>query len=167
MTDSSLSRRGILLGLCASSATFALGCKDCKDGGGTTTADAATTTSAASDTIKVGVVMTLSGPQAGIGKELEQGLMFALENAQMQGGGTKIAIIKKDDRNDPQAGADAAKELIEKEKVNLIIGPSHSHVVLAMRSVMHDNKAILLNPNAGAAALAGPLCSPYIFSPGR
>jgi len=111
--------------------------------------------------------MTLSGPQGGIGKELDQGLSLALEQAGMRAGGKTIELLKRDDKNDPQLGGELAKELVEKEKVDLVVGPSHSHVMLALRNVLHDGKTILLNPNAGASALAGALCSPYIFATGR
>jgi branched-chain amino acid transport system substrate-binding protein len=117
--------------------------------------------------IKVGVILTLSGPQGGIGKELQQGLKLALETVGGRAGGRAIQLVERDDKNDPQAAVEAAKDLIEKEKVDLIIGPSHTHVMLQLRNIIHESKTILLNPNAGASLIAGNLCSPYIFTTGR
>jgi branched-chain amino acid transport system substrate-binding protein len=153
-----LSRRSILAAISAVSAGSLLGCKDgCKgkesDGPSNGTGP-----------LKIGVLLTLSGPQGGLGKELMQGLTLALDRAGMQGGGRKIQLIQKDDKNDAQVGLELAKELIEKEKVDLIIGPSHSHVILSIRGLVHETKTILINPNAGSADVAGALCSPYIIS---
>jgi branched-chain amino acid transport system substrate-binding protein len=109
----------------------------------------------------------MSGPQAVQGRELERGLMLALDFAGMQAGGRKIEIVKQDDKNDAQVGVDIVKAFIDKDKVDLIVGPTHSHVALAIRSLVHDAKTILVNANAGAVQLAGALCSPYIVTVGR
>jgi branched-chain amino acid transport system substrate-binding protein len=119
------------------------------------------------DTIKVGVVLTLSGPQGGIGKELQQGVKLALGAAGMQAAGKKFVLIERDDKNEPSIAVAAVKELIEKENVDLIIGPSHSHIMLAIRNIIHESKTILINPSAGATQIAGAQCSPYIFVTGR
>lgn len=167
-----MSRRGLLQG--AGAGLILVNCKDsCQPSGGSgagpAAADAGGTATATKkrDTVRVGLIMTLSGPQGSIGKDIEQGVMLALEQAGMRAGGKTIEILKRDDKNDPQVGGELAKELVEKEKVDLVIGPSHSHVMLALRNVLHDGKTILLNPNAGASSLAGALCSPYIFTTGR
>jgi branched-chain amino acid transport system substrate-binding protein len=149
MFSSLMSRRQMMAGIGASSALL-LGCKEgCNK---------------SQRPIKVGVLLTLSGPQGGIGAQLEQGLMLALERAGMQLGGRKIEIVRVDDRNDAGAGAAAAKKLIDVDKVDVIVGPSHSHVLLAMRNIIHESKMILINPSAGATQVAGELCSPYIFA---
>lgn len=152
MSSFQISRRGVLAGSCVA----LLSCKDgCGKGGGSAGA------------VKIGVVGTMSGPQAVQGRELERGLMLALEAAGMQAGGRKIEVIKEDDKNDAQVGVEIVKRFIEKDKVDLIVGPTHSHVALAIRSVVHDSKTILVNANAGAVQLAGALCSPYILTVGR
>jgi branched-chain amino acid transport system substrate-binding protein len=134
------------------SAAWLLGCKEgCNKGGG-------------GDTTKIGVILTLSGPQASLGTEVERGLMMALEGAGMAVAGRKLTILRNDDKNDPAVAVAAAKKMIEQDKVDLLIGPSHSHVILALRDVVHNSKTILVNPNAGAVQLAGELCSPYIFA---
>jgi branched-chain amino acid transport system substrate-binding protein len=167
------SRRRVLGGACAAGAAFVLGCKmgcNSSSSGGAGGGAAPTgggNPSGGNRPLKVGVVMTLSGLQGGLGKELDQGLTLALERGGMQGGGRTIELLKRDDKNDAQVGADLAKQLIESDKVDLIVGPSHSHVILAMRNVIHDSKTILINPNAGAALLAGALCSPYIINTSR
>lgn len=164
-----LSRRGLLQG--AGAGLLVANCKDsCQPSGagGGTASDAATAAPLPKrDTIRVGQIMTLSGPQGSIGKDIDQGVNLALEQVGMRAGGKTIEVLKRDDKNDPQLGGELAKELVEKEKVDLVIGPSHSHVMLALRNVLHDGKTILLNPNAGASSLAGALCSSYIFTTGR
>jgi branched-chain amino acid transport system substrate-binding protein len=111
--------------------------------------------------------MTLSGPQGGIGQELLRGLKLALEQVGMKAGNKKIQLIEKDDKNEPQTALALLKELNEKDDVDMVVGPSHSHVVLAIRPAVHETKTILLNPSAGAVPLAGDQCSPYIFVTGR
>jgi branched-chain amino acid transport system substrate-binding protein len=156
-----LTRRSLIQGTLAS-ATL-LNCKGCQRGGGTGTG---TGTGGSSDSIKVGFLATLSGAQGGIGKELQQGLAMYLESVNRTAGGRTIELIERDDKNDPQVAVGIVKELVA-NKVPVIIGPSHSHVMLGIRNVVHESKTILLNPNAGAASVAGAECSPYIFTTGR
>jgi branched-chain amino acid transport system substrate-binding protein len=153
-----LTRRGLLQGTCASA--LLLNCK----GGCDKNGDSPATTA---NSVKVGFLATLSGPQGGIGRELQQGFAICLDGVGRTAGGKKIEVVERDDKNDPELAKRLVKELIDKEKVDLIVGPSHSHVMLAIRDIVHENRMILINPNAGAAALAGPLCSPYIFTTGR
>ena len=123
--------------------------------------------SGGSSALKIGVFGTMSGPQGVQGRELERGLMLALEGAGMEAGGRKIEIIKQDDKNDAHIGVDIVKRFIDVDKVDLIVGPTHSHVALAVRSIVHDAKVIMVNANAGAVQLAGALCSPYVITVGR
>lgn len=167
MRSQGLARRSAFVGILALLAVA--GCNGCKtDKPNPDPSDAAAAgQTATAGPVKIGLVMTLSGPQGKIGKELEQGFMLALSNAGMQAGGRKLQVISNDDKNDPAEGAALAKQLIETEKVDLLVGPSHSNVVMSIRDVVHERKKLLLNPNAGAAPLAASKCSEYIFNTGR
>src|SRR6478752_3969501 len=103
-----LSRRAVFNGLLVTAVLLSAGCKDgCKGGG--------STSGGGGEAIKVGVLMTLSGPQGGIGKELEQGIKLAFEQAGMKIGNKRIDIVEKDDKNDPQTAVALLKELTEKD----------------------------------------------------
>ena len=104
MRSFSISRRNVLAG---GAASLLFGCKDCGKGTGGGGGGGA---------VKVGLVGTMSGPQAVQGRELERGLLLALEGANMQAGGRKIEILKQDDKNDAQTGADIVKKFIEQDK---------------------------------------------------
>ncbi len=90
-------------------------------------------TFAADATIKVGFVSPLTGPLAGFG-ETDPYILTLVRKALAPGvtiGGKRYAvqIINKDTQSDPVRAGQLAKELIESDKVNLMLSTSTPEVV--------------------------------------
>jgi branched-chain amino acid transport system substrate-binding protein len=83
--------------------------------------------------IKVGWIAPFSGNYAWAGEYLLNGAKLAAEEINAKGGvnGVKIDIVYEDDGGDPTKSVNATIKLIEKDKVNIIMGPFNSSCTLA------------------------------------
>ena len=78
-------------------------------------------------------------------------------------GGREIEYVVLDDESEPAKATDNANRLVQRDKVDVLVGTVHSGVVMAMVKVARDTGTLLIIPNAGANAATGPLCAPNIF----
>ncbi len=87
-----------------------------------------------SDTIKVGVLGSLTGPLAIFGTGNLAGATLAFEQANAEGGinGRKLVWLSLDDESSPPKGIAAYKRLTGPEKVFAVFGPSSSAVGQAL-----------------------------------
>jgi branched-chain amino acid transport system substrate-binding protein len=76
----------------------------------------------AQDTVKVGMVMPLTGTLAGAGKQVVAGAMFYMRQHGDTAAGKKIELIVRDDTTVFDVGKRLIQELIVNEKVNIIAG---------------------------------------------
>ncbi|MGH8857106.1 MAG: ABC transporter substrate-binding protein [Polaromonas sp.] len=116
-----------------------------------------------SETIKVGLMLPYTGTFAQLGVAIENGFRLFVQE---QGGalaGKKIEFFKVDDESEPSKGIENANKLVQRDKVDVLIGTVHSGVAMGMAKVARDTKTLLIIPNAGADAITGPLCAPNIF----
>ncbi len=116
-----------------------------------------------SDKIKVGLMLPYTGTFAQLGVAIENGFKLFVQE---QGGalaGKKIEFFKVDDESEPSKGIENANQLVQRDKVDVLIGTVHSGVAMGMAKVAKDNNTLLIIPNAGADAITGPLCAPNIF----
>ncbi|MFZ5587116.1 MAG: ABC transporter substrate-binding protein [Thermodesulfobacteriota bacterium] len=96
----------------------------------------------AADTIKVGVVLPLTGSQAKFGEIEKNSFMLALEEINAAGGvnGKKIELVMEDDTGKPDVGRSAIEKLITQDQVAVITGGYASNVTYAMAPVAQQRK---------------------------
>src|SRR5499427_448514 len=113
--------------------------------------------------IKIGAVLPYTGVYAVLGESITQAmeLVFAKENWTVAG--RKIEMVKEDDEMKPPTGVRKTEKLIDADKVDILTGPVHSGILMAMRDKVHQSKTILLVSNAGADAISRNRCSKWIF----
>ena len=87
--------------------------------------------------IKIGSIAPLTGAIAAFGQEHKNAVSLAVEQVNQQGGllGQTVVVIHEDSQGDPVVGANAAKKLIEQDKVVAIAGPVPSKVGLAVAPI--------------------------------
>ncbi|GAA3849718.1 ABC transporter substrate-binding protein [[Pseudomonas] carboxydohydrogena] len=83
---------------------------------------AAQPAAAAEPTLKVGLVLPLSGPLAGTGTQIDNALRLYLEQNGDTIEGTRIEVIVRDDEGNPDRTRDEVKGLIEEDKVDVLAG---------------------------------------------
>ncbi len=109
-------------------------------------------------TVKVGLLLPLSGPSAELGKALRDAAVLALFDkyasiSDSSEGATRVELITRDTMGSPDGAEKAAKEVIAKG-AKLIIGPLFSSSADAVRSVIKPLKInmITFSNNASIAA---------------
>jgi branched-chain amino acid transport system substrate-binding protein len=118
----------------------------------------------ASDTVKVGVVLPLTGPQAKFGEIEKKSFDLALEEINAAGGinGKKLELVMEDDTGRPEVGRSVVEKLITKDKVVMIGGGYSSSVTFAVAGVCQQNKMPFL-VNTGSADKITTSGWDYIF----
>ena len=128
---------------------------------------ATTWTSAASaaETIKLGVIMPVSGGAAFVGNAVVDGIKLAVDEINAAGGigGKKLEYVVRDSQAKPDVSVAAAKELITSEKVDVLVGPATSGAALAVSEVAKAEKIVNLSPTANASSLTDEKLHKYIF----
>jgi branched-chain amino acid transport system substrate-binding protein len=117
----------------------------------------------AQEKLKVGVVTTLSGPAAVLGQQLRNGLQLSLKNSDGKWGGREVQLFVEDDELKPDVAVSKAKALIDRDKVDFVVGPIFSNILVAIMKPVTDGGAILISPNAGTSNFAGKDCNPNFF----
>ena len=106
----------------------------------------------AADTVKVGIVLPLTGPQAKFGEIEKKSFDLALEEINAAGGinGKKLELVMEDDTGRPDVGRSVVEKLITKDKVVMLGGGYSSSVTFAVAGVCQQNKMPFL-VNTGSA----------------
>lgn len=94
-----------------------------------------------SDSVKIGVVLPLTGPAALYGQQAEEGGRLAAKMINEQGGilkGRQIELVFEDDQSKPENGVNMFNKLINKEQVDAITGGVNSSVSIAAKDVAKD-----------------------------
>lgn len=92
--------------------------------------------------VKLGHVAPMTGPQAHLGKDNENGAVLAVEELNAKGleiGGAKVKfeLLNEDDQSDPKQGTIVAQKLVD-EKVNGIIGHLNSGTTIPASKLYAD-----------------------------
>lgn len=101
----------------------------------------------AAETIKLGIVAPMSGPNARYGAFSLRGAELAVKDINDAGGvnGAKIELFNADSQGTPVEGVSATRRLIDQDGVSFIIGDVSSSVTLAMQPVAEEAEVLLLN----------------------
>ena len=122
------------------------------------------TSAIAQEKVKVGLVLTLSGPAAALGQQARNGFELAVKDLGGKLGGKEAEVIVIDDELKPDVAVTKVKGLLERDKVDFVVGPIFSNVLGAITKPVTDSQTFLISPNAGSSALAGKSCSPFFFA---
>ena len=116
-------------------------------------------TSASAEGVKVGLIYTLSGPPAVLGEQARDGFLLALEDLGGKLGGLDAEVTVVDDELKPDNAVNKAKELVEREDVDFVVGPIFSNILMAIMKPVTDSGTILISSNAGTSNFAGAECN--------
>src|ERR1700716_831553 len=133
-------------------------------GGGATANNGSTGAATSGDTIKVGILHSLSGTMSISEVTVKNSELMAIDEINAAGGvmGKKIQPVIEDGASDWPTFAEKAKKLIQVDKVATVFGGWTSASRKAMLPVFERNKALLYYP----VQYEGLESSPYIFYTG-
>src|SRR5262245_2945801 len=118
---------------------------------------------AAQDKLKIGLLTTLSGPPAVLGQQQRNGFQLAIKQLGGKLGGREVELIVQDDELKPDVAVSKAQGLVERDKVNFVVGPIFSNILGAILKPVTDTGTILISPNAGTSSFAGKDCNANLF----
>lgn len=121
------------------------------------------TTAFAAGTIKVGAILSVTGPASFLGAPEAKTLEMMVADINAKGGinGNKVELIIKDSGASPEKAVSFAKQLIDEDKVFAIIGPSTSGETMKIKDIAEQGKTILLSC-AAAETIVNPVAK-YVF----
>lgn len=117
----------------------------------------------ASQGLKLGAIVPLTGDAAPYGTALKKGMDLAIEEVNAKGGvgGKNVQIVFEDDRNLAQDGVTAFNKLKSVDRVPLVMGAMFSAVTLAIAPIAEKDKVVLLSPTSSDVSLTS--AGDYIF----
>jgi branched-chain amino acid transport system substrate-binding protein len=144
----------------AAGALLLLGCERKAE----TVAPASAQTAAAAETVVIGAVGSLTGPEAHFGLDTRDGVALAIEEANADGGvgGKKLVLRSYDAQSKPEEAANAAMRLVMHDRVALVIGENASSNTLAMAPAVARAQVPLISPSATNPRVTSE-GGPYVF----
>src|ERR1700730_11904237 len=113
---------------------------------------------------KIGLLTVKTGPLAQGGNQMEQGILTFLTDKKNTLGGRKIDLISADTGGNPAGAKTKAQELIERDKVNVVLGPLAAFELLAITDYVRDNATPLISL-AAAEDVTQRKPNPFVIRP--
>ncbi|GAA4728150.1 hypothetical protein GCM10023350_09120 [Nocardioides endophyticus] len=102
--------------------TAAVGVGLAISGCGSSSGDSTASGGDCAQSVKLGLLATLSGPGAALGELTKNGAELAVSQAN-EAGDVCIDLVVKDDAGDPTKASQATRELVDQEEVDAVAGP--------------------------------------------
>jgi len=112
----------------------------------------------------IGLVGALSGPEAQMGRSIQEGALLAIEQANAEGGvrGRRLELRAYDSQGRPEEAARATVRLVSQDGAILIVGGDTSGSTLAMGPVAARAQVPLVSPTATSPRVTAE-GGPYVF----
>jgi len=126
---------------------------------------AAQTQGVTKNEIVLGTIQDLSGPIAGYGKAIRNGLQMRADAINEAGGinGRKIKLVVEDSGYDPKKAVLAAQKLVQKDKVFAVVGTVGTPINMAAMPVQFEKNVFNFLPITSAREMYEPM-SPLKWS---
>ncbi|MBN9427408.1 MAG: ABC transporter substrate-binding protein [Burkholderiales bacterium] len=110
--------------------------------------------------LKVGLSVSLSGPNSSIGIPYARGMQAGLAY-KSQINGRKVELIILDDGSDPTAAGRNARKLVQEDKVDVLMGTSGVPAAMAMAQIGREAKVPMI---AVTPIMLNPAENPWVFA---
>ena len=120
----------------------------------------------AAKAIKIGIVDCYSGPPAAYTNDVRDAFKLEVEKINAAGGilGRKIEVLTRDSKFKVDLGLSAAKELIYRENVDIMMGTINSALALAISDMCKKEKVPFFVTFSKSAKITGANGHRYVFS---
>ena len=113
--------------------------------------------------IRVGLMLPYTGTYAQLGTAITNGFKLAVSERGGKVGGRELEYFTVDDEAEPAKAPENTNKLVQRDKVDVLVGTVHSGVQMGMVKIAKENNTLMIIPNAGLDAATGALCAPNIF----
>ncbi|HVQ35364.1 MAG TPA: ABC transporter substrate-binding protein [Candidatus Bathyarchaeia archaeon] len=113
--------------------------------------------------MRIGAIVSRSGAAVEYGERVARGFDLAVEEINARGGvdGRRLELVYRDDSTNGDMGLSAAKDLVETERIGVVLGPVSSTVMLRVAPYCERQRVLLLSPSASAPQITD--AGEYIF----
>ena len=120
----------------------------------------------AAKAIKIGIVDCYSGPPAAYTNDVRDAFKMEVDKINAAGGilGRKIEVLTRDSKFKVDLGLSAAKELIYRENVDIMMGTINSALALAISNMCKKEKVPFFVTFSKSAKITGAKGHRYVFS---
>jgi branched-chain amino acid transport system substrate-binding protein len=121
---------------------------------------------AEAQTIKIGVILTYSGPDAALGEQIDRAInLFVKLHETELPPGVKVELLKRDDTGvNPDLAKRLAQELVLRNQVQILTGGQWTPNAMAIAALTKEAKVPFVTMTAGGSAVT--LQSPYVVRTG-
>lgn len=122
------------------------------------------------ETIKIGVLASLTGALETYGNQTKQGFELGLDYATdgtMEVEGKKIEVVYEDTETKPEVAVQKATKLLEEDEVDFLVGSSSSGDTLAVLPLAEEYERIMVVEPAVADSITGSEFNEYVFRTAR
>jgi branched-chain amino acid transport system substrate-binding protein len=120
------------------------------------------------NTILIGALLPLTGTLSSFGESSDASLRLAVEDVNNQfarsGLPTRVSLIIEDTKTDPAVALEKLKDLASKG-IRIVIGPSTSAAVAAVKDYADENGILIVSSSSTAPSLAIPNDNVFRFIP--
>jgi len=114
------------------------------------------------DVIKIGIITDMSSVFADIdGQGGVEAIKMAIADMKGMVGGKKIELLYADHQNKADVAASKAREWIDTQGLDLLIGGTNSGANIAMAKIAAEKKRAFISIGAGSARMTNEDCTPY------
>ncbi len=132
--------------------------------GAIATMAAITTPALSADSIKIGIITTLSGGGSSLGRDIRDGFKLAVDMRGGMLGDKRVDLIISDDARKVGNAKQIANRMLKRDKVDIMTGIVWSNLALAVVPTVTKAGKFYLSPNAGPSKLAGKGCHKNYFN---
>jgi len=115
---------------------------------------------AQSDSIKIGVILPMTGPSASTGRQIDAAIKLWLAQNGTKAGGRKVEVLIKDDAGVADTTRRLAQELVVNDKVAVLAGFGLTPLALATAPIATQSKTPMVVMAAATSAITE--ASPFI-----
>lgn len=113
---------------------------------------------------KIGLLTVKTGPLAQGGIQMEQGIATFLKEKNNTLAGRRVELLVADTGGNPAGARTKAQEVIERDRVNVILGPLAAFELLAITDYVRDNTTPLISL-AAAEDVTQRKANPFVIRP--
>ncbi|MBU2533368.1 MAG: ABC transporter substrate-binding protein [Alphaproteobacteria bacterium] len=116
------------------------------------------------ETVKIGMITTLSGDGAALGVGVRDGFLLAVKEEGGKLGGIDVEVLIEDDARKPDKAKQIADKFMKRDGAKILTGLIWSNLALAVVPPAVRSGVFYISPNAGPSQLAGKLCHENHFN---
>jgi branched-chain amino acid transport system substrate-binding protein len=118
-----------------------------------------------SDTTKIGCVLSTTGLLGPKGMDRLNAARLAVSEINAEGGvlNQQVELVEADDGTDPDKCLVRVKKMVEKDRVQVLVGGMSSDAVLATGQYLMEKEVLMVSPSATSIEISGQSWTRWVF----